>query len=460
MSKLTKLIKHPIMFFKDAFNKKTSPIEIGKDKSPKKVVINTKSKKEKSKMATKKEFSNKKNSEKEVAKIADNKLFANVRFKDDIAIYFDGKMGNLYQVEQWLGPFKALAKERDIVFIVRVKEVFDWISNNTEFPVVYCKVIDEVMKVYEEGKFKCVLYVNNGQKNFQSLIISDVYHVHINHGESDKLSTISNQAKAYDYVFISGQAAYDKYNNNLINKDMNKFIKIGRPQLEHIEKIECPDINKPNPASSYNVPNRKVVLYAPTWEATYESMNYTSLNDFGMKIIDEVMAQDDLFLIYKPHPNTGSRDPQSKLINEQIINKLKKYYKGKAITSGDINSLYEHVDIAIFDNSAVAIDYLATDKPMLMTDMFYRTPFRNDKPIITTATKLVSEDNINNLINILRNEIKNDTVSIERKKVKEYFLGNIDYKNGESTRMFIDQISLICDERDYELELLKEKLND
>lgn len=379
----------------------------------------------------------KKSNAKEIIPPKENLLFSNIVFTDDVAVYFDGTMGNIYQVQQWFGPFYELSKTKSLVFIVRNKEVYDYISGNTKFQVVYCRLIDNVMQVYEQGNFKCVLYVNNAQKNFQSLIVNSAYHVHINHGESDKVSTTSNQAKAYDYVFIVGQAAYDKYNNNLINKDMNKFIQIGRPQLEHIDKI---DLNIPKDC--------QVILYAPTWEGTHESMNYTSLNDFGEFIVDSIIERPDLFLIYKPHPNTGSRDKATKSASERIIKKLNSCKNAQVILEGDINSIYEYVDIAIFDNSAVAIDYLATDKPMLMTDMFYKTTTRQDMPIITQSAKLIDDNNIQNVIEILLDEIYNDHIKQQRDKIKQYFLGDIDYVNKESTKKFIETIDNICKERD------------
>lgn len=370
--------------------------------------------------------------------------YSNIRFRSDVAVYFDGKLGNIYQIEQWLLPLKELQKYQEIVFIVRTEESYDWIRRHTDFPVVLCKLLNDVMSIYERSNFKCVLYVNNAMRNFQSLIISNAFHIHINHGESDKISTISNQAKAYDYVAIVGQAAYDKYNNNLMHKDMGKFVQIGRPQLEHIHIIPMPfpDINKEE---------QKVILYAPTWEATHETMNYTSLDDYGLSIVETILNNPNYFLIYKPHPNTGNRKTETDLINKSIIKFISNHERGRVFTSGDINSLYSHIDLAIFDNSAVAIDYLAVDKPMLMNDMFYKTPNRQDSPIIIQAARMLRQDDIMNLEQIIQQELKNDTLKIQRQQIKEYYLGQFDYINKESTQAFISFISDLCIERDKEL---------
>ena len=60
------------------------------------------------------------------------------------------------------------------------------------------------MTLYDIGDFKVGIYVNNSNRNFQSLNNPRMLHVHVNHGESDKLSSFSNQVKAYDRVFVAG----------------------------------------------------------------------------------------------------------------------------------------------------------------------------------------------------------------------------------------------------------------
>ncbi|PIE47372.1 MAG: hypothetical protein CSA42_03810 [Gammaproteobacteria bacterium] len=446
MSKLSKFVKSPLISVADSIYKHSS----------KDVVKPVPAKKPAAKKPAAKKPAAKKPA------VTQNRMFDNIRLRDEVALYFDGGLGNLYQIEQWLGPLQALSKVKTFIFVVRNKYIFEWIRKNTDFQVVYCRLIDNVMQVFEQGEFKCVLYVNHAQKNFQSLITRDAFHVHINHGESDKLSTVSNQTKAYDYVLLVGPAAYDKYHNNLLNKDMSRYIQIGRPQLEYIAKVKKPITDRQDPANAQEnlmfanaeVVNRHVVLYAPTWESTHESMNYTSLQNFGLSLVDAILEDPDLYLIYKPHPNTGSRVVEVKKINAEIIKRLQGHYKAEVVLDGDINSLYEHVDLAIFDNSAVAIDYLAVEKPMLMMDMFDKLSDRNDKPFITNAATMISEDNFVDVLQIIHQEIEHDTVAKRRAKVKNYFLGDVDYANNESTRNFVEMIKMICDERDAAVEAL------
>ena len=361
----------------------------------------------------------------------------------EVAVHFNSPLSSIYQLEQWIPILRELDKSIKVVIITRRKSTFEWLVKNTEFSVIFTHTQKDLVNTFEENDFKCILYVNHGVHNFQSLAYRNALHVHINHGESEKTSTLSNQANAYNYVFIVAKGAYDKYNLNLLEKDMSKFIEIGRPQLEHIPPIPPFDTN------------REVILYAPTWEGTHNSMNYSSLDIFGLSIINQILNEDRYYLLYKPHPNTGFNDNCIKKINQEIIDKLNKNPNAKVIKSGDINSLYTHVDMAIFDNSAVAIDYLNVDKPMIMTDIFYRAVDRQSKPMIIKACTMLTSDNSSNLIEIIDRELKEDTIKSDRAEIKEYVLGKNNYQKGESTQKFISTVKEIIQKRDRLLDELK-----
>ncbi len=503
MSKLTKLMKNPVLFFKDRKKnmlKREAAIQELMNKKP--VAKKPVAKKPVAKKPVVQKPQNKEpqmiQSVKHIFSTIINEIpVANASLAHhEVALYFAGDIGNIYQVEQWLGTFSELDKKKKLVMIVRIKAVYEWLRKNTDFVVVYCRTIADLTKVYEENNFKCVLYVNQGYKNFQSLMTGNALHVHINHGESDKTSTITNQSKAYDYVFIVGDAGYDKYNLNLIKKNMANFIQVGRPQLDHVKEIAPFDASKlistvmpeivekqtSNISPLDNIEDttektdevkteiidepitpitleKKVILYAPTWEGTHDSMNFTSLNDYGMSLVQQLVNHPHYYLVYKPHPNTGSRDTSTKSINNAIIKLLNTHAEGEAIIGGDINSLYKHVDLAIFDNSAVAIDYLQVDKPMIMTDMFHRIKDRQSKPTITKAARMLSITDAYSIPMIVSEELEKDTLKEMRNKIKHYFLGDFDYSKKESTEKFVSTVLDIIDERDNLVKAL-EKLNE
>lgn len=376
----------------------------------------------------------------------------NIKLSDvEVALFFADKLDKKYQIKQWLEVLSFLNGQKKILFIVKDRKVLSWLQSKNDFAIVYYQNLESLTEFYSKHNIKVILYVNNGLRNFHSLMNNNALHVHINHGESDKTSTISNQAKAYDYSFVVGNAGYDKYQLNLLKKDMNHFIKIGRPQLDFVGKIEL---------NSEAIDTKKVILYAPTWEGNYSSMNFSSLKEYGLDIVQKILTSREYYLVYKPHPTTGMRDISIKNVNSEIIQLIKQSTQGELISEGDINTLYNSVDLAIFDNSAVAIDYLRVNKPMLMTDMFANIKDRVSKPIILGASRLLSDIHVDKLLLIIDEELKNDTLYQERNRIKEYFLGNYDYAKKESSHLFISKIDEICQERDELMGRLKQENRD
>ena len=351
-----------------------------------------------------------------------------------IALYFAGGEGNLYQLKQWITPLILLNQQFPLVIIVRSQFVYEWLQKNTEFQIAFCGHMDDLLHLYEHNDFKVVLYVNNASSNFQSLMNNRSFHIHINHGESEKSSTFSNRAKAYDAVFIVSDAGYEKYKENLINITMERFIKIGRPQLDYIAPVQKPKTD------------RKIILYGPTWEGAHLSMNYSSLVDFGATIVETILSSDEYFLIYRPHPNTGSRDNATKIADTNIRNIIQSSPNATIMTDCDINALYKFVDLAILDNSAIAIDFLYYNRPILMTNYFHRIQGRYNQPRILEAVTLLENSNIYELPNLINNELLYDKKRAQRETIKRYFLG--DFKEGESTKCFIEEIAKLMDKRD------------
>jgi hypothetical protein len=362
-----------------------------------------------------------------------------------VVVYFDGSIRNWYQLEMWLSILKELNQVLPVSLVIRHTAVFHKVVNVTNFQVFLCVTIDDVMQVYENSNFKCILYVNHSMKNFQSLINRDALHIHINHGESDKLSTITNQAKAYDYVFVVGDAAWNRYNANLLRKDMSRFVKVGRPQLEHIAPIKSDVITFLETPS--DTPKR-VVLYAPTWEGTHQSMNYSSIPEFGVNLVKTLFDDSGYRVIYKPHPNTGSREDATRSAHLDIVKLLKDHPDGLHVVDGDINSIYPTVDIPIFDNSTVMIDYLKQNRPFILTDLFHRAVGLSEQPPIVFAGRVINSRDIRSISEIIKHELLSDPLSKVRDEVKRYYLGDFNYTAQESTQAFIDQIQSAVLERD------------
>jgi len=279
-----------------------------------------------------------------------------------IALYFADAAVNLYQVRQWYAPLAELAKSYGVAIITRSPSASLIMLDESPVPVVYCRAVNDVEEFIEGQRIRIVFYVNQNTKNFQMFRYSRMWHVFINHGESDKMYMTTNQFKAYDYAFVAGQAARDRLSRKLWDFDVDKrAIPIGRPQADHLggEPPYTPD-------------DRTVVLYAPTWEGDRPTAAYGSIATHGVALAAAVLASPQHRLVYRPHPRSGVLDPAYRAANEQIIAAI------GAANARDAGAQHVYddgpeigwqlgADVAITDISAMVYDRLATGRPILVT---------------------------------------------------------------------------------------------
>jgi len=112
--------------------------------------------------------------------------------------------------------------------VVRNLETYNELRTKTKLQVLLVPRYEILMALYDRADFHAVIYVNNGWTNFQSLAFQQAVHIHVNHGESDKICMVSNQAKAYDKVFVAGQAAIDRHASAIAWLDQSHLVSVGR----------------------------------------------------------------------------------------------------------------------------------------------------------------------------------------------------------------------------------------
>ncbi len=279
-----------------------------------------------------------------------------------IAVYFADTRVNLYQIRQWYAPLAELAERHPVAIITRSPGASLTLMDESPVPVVYRRRITDLEQFVDEQDLRIVFYVNQNQKNFQMFRYGRMWHVFINHGESDKMYMTTNQFKAYDYAFVAGDAALDRLSRKLWDFDLaKKAIPIGRPQADHFTG-ELP----------YTPDDRTVVLYAPTWEGDRPAAAYGSIASHGVALADAILASPRHRLVYRPHPRSGVIDKEYGAANARIIAAI------AAANQRDPSA--QHVyddqpgmgwqlsapDVAITDISAMIYDRLATGKPIIV----------------------------------------------------------------------------------------------
>ncbi|MCL1067022.1 CDP-glycerol glycerophosphotransferase family protein [Shewanella olleyana] len=328
----------------------------------------------------------------------------------DSVIYFSDGIEKIYQLKQWLSTVEVISHSVNFTILVRSYKVYELLlSEEIPLDIRYIHTIDDLMAFYEKKNIKSVLYVNNGYKNFQSLIYNKAYHVHINHGESEKSCMYSNQAKAYDFVFTAGTAGTDRYKKHLLRCPVDNFIEIGRPQIEFITDSQT-ELEQ----------DRIKVMYAPTWAATHESMNYSSIAKYGEELVAKILNDERYQLVYKPHPAVGTTCSKERQAHLNIIEQIEENEFAIYDTTETTESFFNIVDIAIFDNTSVAIDYLSYDKPFLVTDFF-----NAGIPKFVEGGYLLEDKDYQSIDTIIYSQISDDNLSEARQTIRDYYLSNI-----------------------------------
>ncbi|CAN5338575.1 CDP-glycerol glycerophosphotransferase family protein [soil metagenome] len=279
-----------------------------------------------------------------------------------IAVYFADTRVNLYQIRQWYAPLAELAQTHPVVIITRSPGASLTLLEESPVPVIYKRRVTDLEQFIEEQDLRIVFYVNQNQKNFQMFRYGRMWHVFINHGESDKMYMTTNQFKAYDYSLVAGQAALDRLARKLWDFDLTrKAIPIGRPQADHFAG-DLP----------YTPDDRTVVLYAPTWEGDRPAAAYGSIASHGVALTDAVLASSAHRLIYRPHPRSGVIDPEYRDANRRIIaaiaaaNQRDPHAQHIFDDGPGLGWQLAEADVAITDISAMVYDRLATGRPIIV----------------------------------------------------------------------------------------------
>ena len=371
---------------------------------------------------------------------ADYTLFVN-----DVSViaYFAGDPSLTYQLTQWLEVLEVLDEVQPVGLVVRDPESAALIEARTDLPLFTAGAFSELSELYAELDAKVVLYCNNQALNFESLVDTRMLHVHINHGESDKQSMASNNAKAYDRVFVAGDAAVQRYLSGLLDFDATRLVRIGRPQLD----LPRTPLLAPSP--------RRTVLYAPTWEGDADYNDYTSVDTLGESIVQAILDVPDVRLVYKPHPKvTTSLTPAVADAHRGILRMIDEAARvdpaagHTQVLTGDILAVMPGCDAMITDVSSVGLDwlYLHTDKPIFVTDPHGEPDWLRRLAPISRCADVIDDANVESLSTLLGARLDHDTHHLDRLAMRHHYFDDLHV--GDSTVRFHSAVSELVALRD------------
>ncbi len=281
--------------------------------------------------------------------------------KFDVVFYFGDpeERNSLYQLKQWIQPLQRLAKHCGVA-VVTANPKAAKIAVENRLPNFNYRDMNDSLNFVNELEPKIILYPNQFFMNFPIWGYLGAAHIFVSHGESDKTYMSQNSLQFFDYVYTAGNVAKMRIREHVPGFSEKRCVNIGRPQL--LDTIDSP------PDSFQRDPRRSVILYAPTWEGGLPQNRYGSVQSHGLEMVRAILSQGDKYqLIFKPHPFTGSIFPEALETKKRIGDEVKLAGNGHLVDDSPFGWQPKVADLMITDVSAVAYDWLATGKPILIT---------------------------------------------------------------------------------------------
>ncbi|PWU44315.1 CDP-glycerol glycerophosphotransferase [Micromonospora globispora] len=284
------------------------------------------------------------------------------RHQPEFLLYFSAPPGSEYQVTMWLPYLERIG--RPFLVLLREPEFLPTVAAATSAPVVFCptlKTMDEALV----PSLRVAFYVNHGAKNSHCIRFHQLTHVQLHHGDSDKAPSANPVSAIFDRIFVAGQAAIERYARAGVEIPPEKFVVVGRPQVEAIEV-------RPEPARRLAHPT---VLYTPTWTGHHADADYCSL-PVAETVIRRLLDR-GATVILRAHPYT-SQNPASarqlarltELLAADRTKTGREHLWGTAAARElTLTECVNRSDALISDVSGVISDYLYSGKPYAVTDM-------------------------------------------------------------------------------------------
>lgn len=334
-------------------------------------------------------------------------------------LHWHAPAGTAYQVAMWL-PY--LAKLGVPYFVlVRSSGNFDEVAQLTDAPVLLRSNLEDLDEVVP-ASLKVVFYVNTAVRNSHMIRFAHLTHIQLNHGDSDKIASVSPTFRQYDRNFVAGQAAVERFNKHGVATVPGSLVVVGRPQLEAVQLAT----RRLSEAAS------PVVLYSPTWSGFYEDSDYSSL-PAGPQIVEELLRR-GCTVVFRPHPysrrhkaNADACDRIMELLAQDGLESGRQHLFGAAAaTRMSIADCFNISDAMISDVSSVVSDYLMSRKPFAMCAVSaHGEAFLEEFPLGEAAYVIdVERGEVQGLAAALDGLLGADPKEATRNRLRSHYIGD------------------------------------
>lgn len=377
----------------------------------------------------------------------DDDRLAGTSLDQTVMVYFPDTRESLYQLRQWYGALRALDARHPVVVVLQDSRTAALVRRELGLPAITIANYSRLDDLLSRSEIKLALYVNHNPQNFSALRFTSLAHVYLSHGESDKGVAVSNQCKAYDFWFVAGQAAIERIASYTMFYDTaSRCLEIGRPQLDFDRSV--PSTAEPSR------PDRPTVLYAPTWEGAQPSLAYGSLPTHGVALVRALLASGRFTVAYRPHPLTGVTVTEHGDADAQV-RRLVQEAAGAEPGAGHrvdvdrpVNEVMDDADVLVCDVSAVAMDWLPSGRPLIVTEpasphvVTARTAMLDVVPRLPVSTSKDAEA----VVALVAEQLDQDPTRQQRAELVGHYLG--DTAPGAATQRFLDACTTVIERRD------------
>ncbi|MCW2789725.1 MAG: glycosyl transferase [Aeromicrobium sp.] len=335
------------------------------------------------------------------------------------AFHWQAPAGTAYQAAMWLPYLDRIGTPYFV--LVRTVANFVEVSKMTTAPVILRTGLEDLDRVVTPS-LRAVFYANTAVRNSHMIRFPHLTHIQLNHGDSDKIASVSPTFRQYDRNFVAGQAAIDRFATHGVATLPEQFEIVGRPQLEEVRSARGP----------ISAVERPTVLYSPTWSGFYDDSDYSSLSA-GPAIVQALLDR-GCVVVFRPHPY-ARRHPGNTRACAQVIDLLvadtratgREHVFGPAAeTEMSVVDCFNASDAMISDVSSVTSDYLISDKPFAMAAVSaHGDAFLAGFPLAKAAYVFdVVRGKAEGIAGVVDDMLGTDSLAETRRSLRSYYLGD------------------------------------
>ncbi|WP_406044631.1 CDP-glycerol glycerophosphotransferase family protein [Micromonospora sp. NBC_00898] len=335
-------------------------------------------------------------------------------------VHWNAPAGTAYQIAMWLPYLERLGKK--FFVLVRSQTNFNEVVGLTKAPVVMRLGLNQLDDVIAPS-LRAAFYVNTATMNNHVVRYTNLAHIQLNHGDSDKVPSHNPVFRVYDKNFVAGQAAIDRFAANGVSMPAEMFTIVGRPQVENVAIATGPIASIANPR----------VLYAPTWAGFYADSNYSSLL-VGCDIIKALVAR-GCSVVFRPHPYSQRSAELTRecerirtlLADDHRANGRPHIFGAEAEVAMTVADCFNASDAMVSDVSSVVADYLYSEKPFAMVAVSVpAAQFPEAFPLARAGYVIDAYGGrLQGLDATLDDLLGSDPLATTRHDLKKYYLGDI-----------------------------------